>query len=183
MKSMWGQFVMYCLLILSFFCGLIVAQPGTLQSQNDKRWAARTGLTVAQVAQLRQLSDIADGETESVIHLLDAKSLKFHNQILLVGAGGSGSCLDLNVFSEKDGKFEKIWQQSETPTGAGFCKDVDTRTPVVLIPNKDEIAVRVFDSSQQKSSKTKLPSTTYFYRWNGKTYEYFKSEKCCNTSR
>jgi hypothetical protein len=175
------RFIVNGLLILNLFCCLAVAvaQPGTLQSQADKQWAARTGLTVSQVAKLRQLSDITDGETESVIHLLDRKSLKSHNQVLLVGTGGSGSCLDLNVFSENKGEFKKIWQQSETPDGAGFCKDVDTRTPVVMIPNKDIIAVRVFLPNDQKSNKTRAALTTYYYRWNGETYEYSKREKCC----
>jgi hypothetical protein len=136
-------------------------------AKEDREWARKTGLSAAEVRDLRLLADVPD-DSDTLIDNLIVKGLRARNHILLVTTSGNGHCLDLFVFLRKGNEFERVWAEGEMPDGGGFCR-ASPYNPVAYVTRRGKIVVKVpvYDYSKGK------PKAPYYYAfvWNGKTYK------------
>jgi hypothetical protein len=143
----------------------------TPHQQDEKEWAAKTGLSPFTVHQLWRLaSHFADtADDDSRIELLDVSGLG-HNQTLLVTSSGSEHCLSITVF-EKARSYVKIWAEDQAPDEKALCQDgthVSAGNGKILVsmPSKGDSA---------EGGRTEY--TQYEYEWTGKTYRFTGTRK------
>ena len=135
--------------------------------KEDREWARKSGLRVADIRKLRLLANTPD-DSDTLVDSLDAKSLRFRNQILLVTTSGNGHCLDLYVFKRGIKTFRLIWSATGMPSGAGYCRESSNDPEAYVRSGRIVVKIPVFDYRRA------VPEATYFYtyNWNGKTYRY-----------
>jgi hypothetical protein len=145
--------------------------------RQDEAWAKKSGLTIAQVHALVQLVGITD-TFPGMVSLIDAKSLRQRNHILVTEAG-SGHCLRVHVLEPAGSSYREIWMLSELPgpgwptdepstqRGRGICTQ-SPKPPVVRVIDDGRIEVTV--TALADPFQRTLPGTTYVYFWNGTTY-------------
>lgn len=90
--------------------------------KEDREWAHKSGLPVADIRKFRLLADTPD-DSDTLIDSLDAKSLRSRNQVLLVTTSGNGHCLDLYIFERGRKDYRLTWSATEMPSGAGYCRE------------------------------------------------------------
>lgn len=136
---------------------------------NDAYWAKTTQLSPKEIRKLRLAADVQDDEPSNPIDLIDAKKLS-REQILFVTAAGSGHCLTLNVFVPYRTGYRKLWSESETPDGGGFCHPSLCQSPQAWASKKGEITVMVPEQLPDAPMGICDRRDTLIYRWTGKTY-------------
>jgi len=145
--------------------------------EDEARWAKKTGLSTFTIHRLwRSTSHFADEQDDdSQIELLDVTSLSQRNQILLVTSAGEPRCLTLTVFSKAAG-FLKVWNESQTPDGHGFCENLGIPARFKV----SERAIEVVVARERLGPRSSHADVAHFpYHWTGKTY--FVGEKQSTT--
>jgi len=155
-----------------------------MRESEDKKWAAKSGLSVADVSALRTMAGIANDAPDGRIGSIDAASLASRGHILLTEAG-NGHCMRVHVFAREKEGFREVWLLSETPQptgsrsvgatrpGGGICSQAP-RQPSARVAEDGSILVEVPVMSDpfQRS----VPVAVFPYEWNGKTYALSSSK-------
>jgi len=140
----------------------------------EARWATATGLSVETVHRLwRSTSHLAnEKDDDSRILSLDTSSLAARNQLLMVTTAGLPTCLTVTVFSKAAGNL-KIWSESSTPDGHGFCEKLGIE-PEVTVANRKIQVKAPGDVISKHASHAEV--TEYIYTWTGSTYTFGHKE-------
>lgn len=167
-RSPFRHFLVFVLL-LAPHCSIARAQTSPanwtrIHLEDDRLWARKSGIDQAAVRHLRELAGLSNDMALTRISKLDATTLSFRKQILLVIAGGNGHCLTLHVFSSPP--YREVWSADALPDGSGFCRKspgnpkayaTKDGTIVVDIPVSDGLGVAGHDC--------------YLFAWNGSSYQ------------
>jgi hypothetical protein len=140
----------------------------------EAKWAKASGMPVQTVHGFwRSTSHFANqGDDDSQIVLLDAKNLAARDQLLMVTAAGVPSCLAVTVFSKAAGNL-KLWSESSTPDGRGFCETLGI-TPEVTVSN-GKILVKA-PVAMHSNHASHADVAEYEYVWTGSTYSFGRKE-------
>ena len=98
--------------------------------------------------------------------MLDALSLAARNQLLMVTAAGVPTCFTVTVFSKAAGNL-KLWSESSTSDGNGFCETVGIGPEVTVQNGKILVKAPVGMHSENASY---ADVAEYTYVWTGHTY-------------
>ena len=161
--------------LLGLFVQPIAGQDSSVVDRQDEvRWAVRSGLSVATVHRLwRSASHLADEkDDDSRIVAIDSQNFAFRNQILMVTAAGLPSCLTVTVFSRAAGNL-KVWSESSTPDGRGFCETLGIEPEVTVADGKILVKAPVGLHSEHASH---ADVGEYIYTWEGSTYSFGHKE-------
>jgi len=133
-------------------------------------WAKTTGLPLQTVHRLwRSTSHFAnESDDDSQIVMLDALSLAARNQLLIVTAAGVPTCFTVTVFSKAAGNL-KLWSESSTSDGNGYCETVGIEPEVVVQNGKILVKAAVGIHSEDASY---ADVAEYTYVWTGHTYRF-----------
>jgi len=149
-----------------------------MRDRQDQRWADKSGLTVSEVRAIRILAGITDAIDGAAVQLIDAKSLRQRNHILLAEAG-NGHCMRVHVFERTGSIFQEVWSLTglpprdwpigaeAKPSGPGICPQ-GPRPPNVQATPEGRIIVEVpvlFDPFQRS-----MPANTFSFEWDGSKY-------------
>ena len=135
--------------------------------KEDREWAHKSGLPIADILKLRLLADTSD-DSDTLIDSLDAKSLRSRNQVLLVTTSGNGHCLDLYVFERGVKNYRLIWSATGMPSGAGYCRESSNDPAAYVQSGRIVVKIPVFDYRRGVPKATDF----YTYIWNGRSYRY-----------
>jgi len=154
---------------------VIAAAPSSVQGEiapdhGEAKWAKTAGLSIQTVHRLwRSTSSFAnENDDDSQIVLLDGQSLAERNQLLMATAAGVPACITVTVFSKAAGNL-KLWSESSTPDGNGFCEALGIEPKVTVSKGKILIKAPVGMHSKHASH---ADVAEYTYAWTGKTYTF-----------
>jgi hypothetical protein len=133
-------------------------------------WAKTTGLPIQTVHRMwRSTSHFAnESDDDSQIVMLDAQSLAARNQLLMVTAAGVPTCFTVTVFSKAAGNL-KLWSESSTSDGNGFCEAVGI-DPEVTVQNGKILVKAAVGMHSEDASHADVAEYTYL--WTGSTYRF-----------
>ena len=156
---------------LLFLVTLAAAQEDFSAVHRDdfERWSRVTGIPAAQIERMwQQTSHYANSaDDDSSIELVDVRSLRARDQILMITTAGIPRCLNVAVFWNQKVTFPKLWQVDQGLDGNGFC-DKDG-IPAEVNATKDGIVITT-PITVEGGDRDEVPKRKYFYRWNGNTY-------------
>src|SRR5712692_1207324 len=147
--------------------------------RDDESWAMKSGLSAATVRGLRELAKVPDDMPGVRIDNLDAKTLRFRGQVLLVLGSGNGHCLSLYVFGRTGSTFREIWSAEGLPDGAGFCRE-NPRDPEAYATREGRIVVKIPTDTDWDAGAINAATLHYVFGWNGKTYSLIGRRKLKN---
>jgi len=140
----------------------------SLLKSDETRWARQLKLKRAYVSALVKAAGYAENN-DARIENIDVVNLRSRRHSLLVMAAGNGHCLDLVVLANVKAGVEKIWQQSQTPDGGGFCHSGAGTDDFKAHTTKS--GTIVVDVPMDENGELVIPGMTHLvYKWNGQTY-------------
>ena len=160
------------ILLVAIGCLLLSAQDWKqVHKADDARFAKETGLDPLLIHRMWRMASQSPNERDdaSRIEKIDTDSLAERHQILLVTYAGENNCRTVTVFRRLgETNLTKIWSESKTPEGQGFCDNAFANGKV----RSREGAVQVYVPQIPSGHSQDAPFLVYSYEWNGVSYRF-----------
>jgi hypothetical protein len=141
----------------------------TIHQEDFARWSQVTRLSPSDIHRMwRSTSHYAnESDDDSSIELIDAKSLAWRNQTLMIVSAGIPRCVTVAVFSVAPVP-QKLWQENQGPDSYGFCDNLGIVVDVTV--TKDGMILIATAVHPDENDGSRAVIRTYSYKWDGKTY-------------
>lgn len=148
----------------------------TIHLQDDSKWAAKSGLSVEEVAKIRSAGNVSDN-SRALIDSLDARTLAAYGQVVFASYEWSARCVDFWVFAKNDNGYSKVWSSDDKGENFNFCADDKCSPPTISASaNRDlKISIPAYKAGRCASS------SFGFLKWTGNSY-FYEGIKAASTS-